>query len=205
MFHKRALFLLIASISLAFWTAPPASAQSAATGQVKTVLDKAMEIQTRADLQGPEHRKERSAQIRKLIGDNFLSSEMARASLDDQWDKLSGKQREQYQELFTGLFQDSYTRMVLNFLKQETVEYKGESPEGKFVKVRTVIMRTNEHIPVDYILEQKGQRWLIRDVIIDGVSIVDNYRNTFGRVIKTQSFDTLLQKMRIQKKAGEDI
>lgn len=202
---KKACFLLLVSVSLAFWTCAPLFAQSGATAQVKAVLDKAMEIQTQPDLQGTEHRKERSVQIRKLIGDNFLSSEMAKASLDDQWNKLSAKQREQYQELFTGLFQDSYTRMVLNFLKQETVEYKGESPEGKLVKVRTVIMRTNEHIPVDYTLEQKGQRWFIRDVVIDGVSIVDNYRSTFGRVIKTQSFDTLLQKMRIQKKAGEDI
>jgi phospholipid transport system substrate-binding protein len=95
--------------------------------------------------------------------------------------------------------------MVLNFLKRETVEYSGETPEGKGVKVGTVIMRTNEHIPVDYILEQKSQRWYIRDVIIDGVSIVDNYRDAFGKVIRSQSFDTLIQKMTIQKKAGEDI
>lgn len=202
MIFSRSLLLLCAFCFITLNST--AWAQSGATADVKAVLDKAMEIQTKPELQGTEFRKERSAQIRKLIADNFASGEMARESLKDHWDKLSAQQRSQYQELFTGLFQDSYTRMVLNFLKRETVEYPEETPEGKFVKVRTVIMRTNEHIPVDYILEKKGAKWLIRDVIIDGVSIVDNYRNTFGRVIRTQSFDTLLQKMRIQKKAGED-
>jgi phospholipid transport system substrate-binding protein len=201
---KKIWVLFIALCLGTLWAAAPLRADSGATAQVKSVLDKAMDIQTRSELQGSEHRKERSDMTRKVIADNFLAGEMAKESLHDHWERLSAKQREQYQELFTGLFQDSYTRMVLNFLKRETVEYPGESPEGKFVKVSTVIMRTNEHIPVDYVMEQKGPRWYIRDVIIDGVSIIENYRNTFGRVIQSQSFDVLMQKMRIQKKAGED-
>lgn len=207
MFRKKGwfLFLVFAVCATAFWTAAPVRAESGAMAQVKSVLDRAMEIQTDPALQGTEHRKERSVLVRKLIADSFLSSEMARDSVKDHWDKLSPRQRDQYRELFTGLFQDSYTRMVLNFLRQETVEYPGETPEGKQMKVRTIIMRTNEHIPVDYLLEQNSGRWFIRDVIIDEVSIVENYRNTFGRVIRTQSFDALLQKMRIQKKAGEDV
>ena len=180
-------------------------ADSGATAQVKAVLEKVMEIQTRAELEGTEHRKERSALIRKVMADNFAAREMAKETLGENWDKLSAKQREMYQDLFTGLFQDSYTRMVLNFLKRETVEYREEIPEGKDVKVGTVIMRTNEHIPVDYILQTKGQRWYIRDAIVDGVSIVENYRDAFGKVIRTQGFETLIQKMTIQKKAGEDI
>lgn len=205
MSRKTSWFLLFALCFLTLWAATPLKAESGATALVKSVLDKAMDIQTRPELQGSENRKERSAQTRKLIADNFLAGEMAKESLQDHWERLSAKQREQYQELFSGLFQDSYTRMVLNFLKRETVEYPEETPEGKSVKVRTVIMRTNEHIPVDYILDQKNGKWYIRDVIIDNVSIIENYRNTFGRVIKTQSFEVLMQKMRIQKKAGEDI
>jgi phospholipid transport system substrate-binding protein len=203
---KSVWFLFFALLFSTLWAATPLKAESGgATALVKSVLEKAMDIQTRPELQGTEHRKERSTQTRKLIADNFLSSEMAKESLQEYWEKLSTTQRQQYQELFSGLFQDSYTRMVLNFLKRETVEYPEETPEGKFVKVRTIIMRTNEHIPVDYILEQKNGRWLIRDVIIENVSVVENYRNTFGRVIRTQSFEVLMQRMRIQKKAGEDI
>ena len=93
----------------------------------------------------------------------------------------------------------------MDFLKRETIEYPGETPEGKYIKVRTVIMRTNEHIPVDYILERKGQKWMIRDVIIDGVSTVETYRNGFDGFLRNHSFDDLIQRMAIQKKAGEEL
>src|SRR5208337_412354 len=163
-----------------------------------------MEIQTKPELQGPEHRKERSTLIRKLISESFLTGEMARESLKDHWTKLSAKQRDQYQTLFTGVFVDSYSRRVLDFLKRETIEYPGETPEGIYIKVSTIIMRTNEHIPVGYILERKGRKWMIRDVIIDGVGTVETYRNGFGAFLRNNSFDALIQRMAIQKRAGDE-
>ena len=180
------------------------AASTSGSAAVKSVLDKAMDIQTRPDLQGEAHVKERTRLIRQVISENFAAEEMAKESLKDNWDKLSPTQRAEFQKLFTSLFQDSYTRMVLNFLQKETVEYRPESPENKGVKVPTTIMRANEHIPVDYHLIQKNGRWLIGDVDIDGVSIVENYRNTFRRVIQTSSFDNLLQKMRLQSQAIQE-
>ena len=175
-----------------------------ATAAVKSLLDQAMDIQTRPELQGEAHVKERARLIRQLISENFLAEEMARESLKENWDKLSSGQRSEFQKLFTGLFQDSYTRMVLNFLQREKVEYRQESQETKGAKVTTTIMRANEHIPVDYHLIRKSGRWLITDVDIDGVSIVGNYHSTFRRVIQTSSFDNLLQKMRLQSQAVQD-
>ena len=66
-------------------------------------------------------------------------------------------------------------------------------------------MRTNEHIPVDYILELKGQKWAIRDVIIDGVGTIETYQNSFDRFLRDHSFDTLIERMAIQKKVGEEL
>ncbi|SPF41996.1 Toluene tolerance family protein [Syntrophobacter sp. SbD1] len=201
----RVFFFLFACLSIVLAAAKPLRAQSDATAQVRSVLDKAMDIQTKPELQGPEHRKERAAQIRKLISDNFLSEEMAKESLAGYWEKLSAGQRQRYQSLFTGIFTDSYSVRVLDFLKRETIEYPGESPEGKYVKVRTIIMRTNEHIPVDYILENKGRKWMIRDVIIDSVSTVETYHNGFGSFLRNHPFDALIERMAIQKKAGEEL
>lgn len=178
---------------------PAVSESGSAT--VKLVLDKAMEIQTRQDLQGETNVKKRAQLIRQLIAENFAAEDMARESLKENWDKLSQAQRTEYQKLFTILFQDSYTRMVLNFLQKENVEYRPEAPANKGVTVPTTIMRANEHIPVDYHLLPKSGHWLITDVNIDGVSIVENYRNTFRRVVQTSSFDGLLQKMRLQSQA----
>jgi phospholipid transport system substrate-binding protein len=197
----RACFIISFALLLVLGGSDGASASASGTATVQTVLDKAMDIQTLPDLQGETNVKKRAQLIRQLIAENFGAEEMAKESLKENWDKLPSAQRAEYQKLFTTLFQDSYTRMVLNFLQKENVEYREETSEKTGVKVSTTIMRANEHIPVDYHLVQKSGRWLITDVHIDGVSIVENYRNTFRRVIQTSSFDSLLQKMRLQSQA----
>jgi phospholipid transport system substrate-binding protein len=178
---------------------------SGALAQVKSVLQRAMEIQTRPDLQGDENRRTRARLVRELISESFETEDMARDSLPGTWARTSSGQRSEYLRLFSALFQDSYTRMVLNFLQKETIEYPGESStKNKGVLVQTVIMRANEHIPVNYSMILKSGRWMIRDVEIDGVSIVENYKGSFARVIRSSSFEGLLERMRLQSRAISD-
>jgi phospholipid transport system substrate-binding protein len=199
------LFLILGICASLFWGVGSTQARAGEpTSAVKAVLDRAMEIQTRVDLSGEAKRPERVGLIRRLIADNFAFSEMARETIRKSWDHLGSQQRSEFQNLFSELFQDSYTRMVLNFLQQENIEYPGESVESTGMLVKTILMRANEHIPVDYHMVRKNGRWLIRDVDIDGVSVVENYRDTFHRVIATSSFDGLLKKMRLQSRAIQD-
>lgn len=196
--------LLCSVVLTVLFSALARSWAGSATLEVKVILDRAMEIQTRPDLQGPERRQQRAKAIRSLIAEHFLAREMARASLEGHWEGLSPQQQAEFQEVFTDLFQDSYTRMVLNFLKRETIEYPEEETKGQVIRVRTIIMRANEHIPVDYDLVLRDGRWFILDVVIDGVSIVGNYKNAFRRVILRQSFDDLMSKMRLQRRAIQE-
>ena len=174
------------------------------TDRVRDVLEKAMDIQTKPELQGDSGRPQRAKFIRALIAENFLTAQMAQESLGDKWQGLTPAQKKEFTDLFVRLFQDSYTRMVLNFLRRETIQYLGEGKEGSRTKVRTKIMRVNEHIPVDYILVEKGNRWFMVDLIIDGVSIVRNYQNKFRQIIAAKSLDYLINQMRIQCKAIEE-
>ena len=200
----RVLGLLIGIVFLGVFATTWVSSAESPTDRVRDVLEKAMDIQTKAELQGDSGRPQRAKLIRALIAENFLTAQMAQESLDDKWQALAPGQRNEFTDLFIRLFQDSYTRMVLNFLRRETVEYLGEGKEGSRTKVRTKIMRVNEHIPVDYILVEKDNRWFMVDVIIDGVSIVRNYQNKFRQVIAAQSLDYLMNQMRIQCKAIEE-
>ncbi len=200
---KKAVFWVF----LLIWTLFPCFSSQVraevggATSLVKNVLDRAMEIQTDPALEGDAHRQERARLIRQLMAENFLSETMARNALGNHWDSASLQQRNEFRDLFIVLFQDSYTRMVLNFLVQENIEYGRESQVGDVTRVQTAIMRVSEHIPVDYSLTQREGRWFIVDVEIDGVSIVDNYRNSFSRVIRGGSLNDLLERMRAQKRA----
>ena len=185
-------------LCLAVCRGAPSWGIESATANVQALLEQAMEIQTRPALQGPEQRGTRAQLIRQLIADHFLPVEMARATIKESWESLSQPQQHEFETLFIDLFQDSYTRMVLNYLHRETVAYQNEQPEGTGRRVWTSILRVNEHIPVEYSLVQKAGQWGIQDVTIDGVSIVGNYQNQFHKVILAQSFDVLLKKMRLQ-------
>ena len=199
------MMVVFASFLMTLWAAGPLRADSGAAAKVRSVLDKAMEIQTNSSLQGAEHRKERSTMTRKLIAQNFLSSEMAKESLQDYWDRLSAGQRERYRTLLTAIFIDSYTRQVVDFLKQEKIEYSGQTPADNVTKVKTVIMRTDEHIPVDYIMQRSGGQWMIRDVLIDGVGIVETYKSSFATFLASHPFNDLIKRMSIQKQANEGL
>ena len=65
----------------------------------------------------------------------------------------------------------------------------------------TTIVRPNENIPVTYLMHTAPQGWILYDVIVDGVSILHNYQTQFAQVIRTKSFDFLLNKMEEQRRA----
>jgi len=169
--------------------------------RIRSMLEEIMTIQTDPQLEGAEHREERRAAIQKIIGNNIDFDAMAQLALDRHWQRLSPAQRSEFKQIFRDLFQDSYSRLVLNFIKREKVLYPKEDVRKDSATVMTIIVRANDEITVDYELSNKGAAWLVDDVKVDGVSIAGNYRNAFDRVIKKESFNALLDRMRVQQKA----
>ena len=167
------------------------------TDYVRGILDQVMAIQNNPALAGPA----RAREIRRVIQKSFDFPLMAKNSLGPVYDRLNPAQRQDFVNTFGYLFQDSYTRMVLNFLKQETIKYHQERRENGQARVNTTIVRANETIPVDYLMRRQQSGWLLFDVNVDGVSILDNYKSQFALVIRSQSFESLLQKMKTQLRA----
>ncbi len=173
------------------------------TAQVRAMLEEVMAVQTDARLQGQEFRNQRRMAIKKIISQNFHFDSMTRDALGTYWEKLTEAERKEFKGLFQDLFLESYTKMVLDFLKKETILYNREEPGQGRALVKTMIARVNEEIPVDYSLTWVQGRWLVGDVAIDGVSILRNYRQSFARVIQRESYKSLLEKMRLQQRAIE--
>jgi phospholipid transport system substrate-binding protein len=143
----------------------------------------------------------RSQAIHRIIAANFDFDLMAKDSLGPAYDRLSGGQRQEFTRTFSYLFQDSYTRLVINFLKKENIQYNREVPEGGKARVDTAIVRTNENIPVTYLMRAAPQGWILYDVTVDGVSILQNYKTKFAETIRANSFEFLLKRMQEQRRA----
>ena len=204
MFRKRLLRLFFCSLAGIVFAGGAAGTATGPVDYVRSILDEVMAIQSNPDMEGPAHRNERKKLIEEVIAGNFAIEGMAEPALGDHWPKLDGRQRQEFIAVFRDLFQDSYTRMVLNFLRAENIAYAPPEDGGRESLVQTVIERPNENIPVNYRLERGQAGWRIRDVVIDGVSIVETYRSSFSRVIKTQSYQALLERLRLQQKAVQD-
>ncbi len=200
---RKILFLLLCGFCLSAVRLSPAAAESPAGSRVRAMLDQVMAIQTDPQLQGAESREQRRTAIKKIIGENFNFDAMAHQSLGPYWDKLKDSERSQFKAVFQDLFQESYTKLVLDFLRREKVLYNQEDVQPGRALIKTTLVRVNEEIPVDYSLTPAQGQWFVDDVTIDGVSIVRNYRHSFTRVIQTESYKSLLQKMRLQQQAIE--
>ena len=195
---KKPLWIWIINLALvAFWTAPPAALAAPPTAYVRGILEQVMGLQNDPALST----QARAQAIHKIIERNFDFPMMAKDSLGPTYERLSGGQRQEFTQTFGYLFQDSYTRLVLNFLKKENIQYGRELPEGEKARVDTAIVRTNENIPVTYLMHTAPQGWILYDVMVDGVSILQNYKTQFAQVIRTKSFDFLLNKMQEQRRA----
>ncbi len=193
--------ILFCAVSLGFHLIPGYAETPGA--QVRTMLEKVMAIQTHPNLQGPAFRDQRRAAIKKIISENFDFNAMARQALGQYGEKLNESEWAEFKTLFQELFQESYTKLVLDFLKREKILYTQEELREGQALIKTTIVRVNEEIPVDYSLTSVQGQWLVHDVTIDGVSIVRNYRQSFSRVIQRESFQSLLKKMRLQQQAIE--
>jgi phospholipid transport system substrate-binding protein len=160
-----------------------------------------MAIQTDPALAGEAHEAQRSRQIHQIIERSFDFPFMAQDALGGASGQAAGGQRQEFIQNFSYLFQDSYTRMVLKFLQKENITYKGEKLQGSKARVDTTIVRPNESIPVTYLVHQAGGGWLLYDVNVDGVSILENYRTQFAQAIRTKGFGFLLERMKTQRQA----
>lgn len=132
----------------------------------------------------------------KLIHGRFDFSEMTKRSLGSHWEVLSVREQKE--------FVGAYTQMLLRFFGRsvrsagdETIQYRREVQDGVLASVETkVVSAGGNNLPVDYMLHDIDGQWKVYDVVIDNISIVNNYRAQFERIIARSSVQDLLQKMK---------
>jgi phospholipid transport system substrate-binding protein len=122
---------------------------------------------------------------------------MAKLALGPYWGRLTPPQRTEFVSLFGNLFERSYNNLVLRFLPERQSTYGRESITQDRAVVQTTLadQTTNGQLPVEYRLIHKDQRWAVFDVIVDGVSLALNYQAQFEKIIRSSSYNTLLQKI----------
>ena len=174
------------------------AAAGAPTDAMKGTVDDVIRILSNPTLKDPSQRHRILQQVKQVVDRRFDYEEMAKRTLPN-WNQLSAPQRQEFVKLFSELLATSYAEKMAKY-SGEKVTFLGDRPEGEQAEVNTVLIRTNDRVPINYRLINKGN-WVVYDVVIDGVSLVNNYRSQFARVISESSYQELVK--RLQTKVDE--
>src|SRR5215471_7017508 len=145
--------------------------------------------------------QERQTQIRQAVLQRFGFEEMAQRSMAQHWRTLTPQQRQEFVELFTDLLQRSYMNRIANYKAgPQGVRYPKEDVNGDYAVVHTEIKVERDPQPatVDYHLQHKDGDWKAYDIVIEGVSLVNNYRTQFNTIIMKDSYAGLMKQMRLK-------
>jgi phospholipid transport system substrate-binding protein len=166
----------------------------APTETIRGMVDEVIRLLSDPAMNNPSQRRAIRQRVKAAVDRRFDYEEMAKRSLGSTWGRLSGSQRSEFVRLFSQLLEASYSDKLEHY-SGETVHYLGESQEGEYAEIRTVLVRRNDRIPMNYrLINQSG--WKIYDVVIEGVSLVSNYRSQFQQVISQSSYGELVKRLR---------
>jgi len=197
----KALALVTAALLLVW--APTESLAGPATDQVKGTVDQVIKILTDPTLKGEKKVQERRGKIRQVVLQRFGFTEMSKRALGRYWNERNPEERTEFVRLFTDLLERAYIDRVDGYTGEQVV-YLGESVDGDYSEVRSkIVTKRNQEIPITYRLQKASTNWEVYDVIVEGVSLVNNYRTQFSKIIRTSSYEQLVKKMQV-KREGEE-
>ena len=171
------------------------AAAGSATDAIKETVDQVFAVIDDESLTAQDKAKERLTLLEDIVARRFDFEEMGKRTLGSHWRTLNAGQQKEFVRLFQHFLSGTYAGSIDGYVGGH-VEYVKERRKGAFAEVQTKIVTKKLAVPVDYRLLQRSNTWRVYDVVIDGISLVKNYRGQFGRILKTDSFDTLLEKLR---------
>ncbi len=171
----------------------PNAATATPLGAVKSAIDKAMEVLGNQRMPIEQRRRD----LRQIAESNLDLARMARGAMGAHWDQLSPAERTQYVHLFAAFIETAYLDQIQDYVKLR-IDVSGEKlddPSHALV-FATVLQPGEPPMPITFVLEKKGARWMVYDVDVEHISMVENYRVQFDRVIREDGVKNLMSRLR---------
>jgi len=169
---------------------------------VRTAVDKAIQTLKDPKLQSQDKKKERIDRLREALNPIFDYEEMAKRALGAHWRRRTPAEQEEFVKLFRDFLERIYSDKV-DLYGGEKVRFGRELIDKDFAQVEsTIIKPKGEELAVIYKLRQLNGQWKVYDAVVENISIVNNYRSQFDRIISSSSYEELVK--RLQEKARQD-
>lgn len=183
---------------------PSTATAVTATEALKSSIEQVIRVLEDKELKKADWVMERRQQLQKIFNDRFSYEEMAKRSLGAHWNNLNETQKQQFVDLFRQLLARSYTGTIEGY-SGERIQYLSEHHEGDYAEVRTKLLSRKGEIPVNYRLLTKSGEWRVYDIVVDGISMISNYRAQFTKIIRASSYEDLVEKLQNKSEAFKPV
>ena len=168
---------------------------------VKGHVDKVLDVLRDPSLKGESAKKIKKEKIRFLSEKMFDYNELSRRTLGQNWNKFKTEQQQEFIELYKSILEGAYIDKIVSYTDEKIIFSKENPLSEKTVEVQTTVVTKKADIPISYRVIRKEGEWKVYDVIIEGVSLISNYRSQFTQILTNKSPEGLLDTLR--KKAGK--
>lgn len=165
-------------------------------GNVNGVLD----ILRDPKLKGEAGRKVKEQRIQAAAEKLFDFVELSKRTLGLNWNNFSAEQRKEFVRLFEGILKDAYVGKIMAYTNEQVNFAKEVSLSETTVEVESVVITKGSQVPINYRVIKKENEWRVYDVVIEGVSLISNYRTQFREILGNNPPEKLLEALR--KKVG---
>jgi len=173
----------------------PGAWAGAPTDQLREGVARVVKILRDPELKGLTKVNERSAAVNKVADEIFDFGETAKRALGQHWAQRTAAEREEFVRLFTALLQRTYISKVDQYNSEMT--FQDDVVDGNQAIVRTtLLLGKGSEMALDYRMHHPRDRWQVYDISIDGTSLVANYRSQFNKIVRTESYEGLVARLK---------
>ena len=190
----RIVFLITAVIVTGYWQGAFAVVRQGPMDQMKEAVDEILVIMRGEQFSQPETRESEKKRIVTILHQHFDFEEMSMRTLARYWKERSSEEKQYFVKLFTKLLENTYVDRVDTY-SGEVLVFTGEKIKGRYAEVQSNFVRNDLEVPVYYRLKNHDGSWKVYDVIIEGVSLIRNYRTQFQAILDRESYSDLVKKM----------
>jgi phospholipid transport system substrate-binding protein len=200
--EKKPVWVAMTAIVFAFWMSAVSAAAGLPTEQIRSTVDRALLVLKDPQLKPAAKTKERRDQLKQILFARFDFTEMAKRALAANWRRRTPKEQEEFVSLFTELLERAYADIIESY-SDEKIIYIGERLDGTYADVSSKVLTSKgEEYSINYRAHLVNGEWRVYDVIAENISVVNNFRSQFNRVIAKSSYEELVRRLREKAELG---
>ena len=191
---------IVFSLLIIFILSVPAYA-GAPTVAVDKTVKRVLDVLRDPKLKSPAAKEIKKEKLRVIYKDMFDEMEFSRRTLTRNWKKFTPDQRKEFVNLFEQVLERAYLDKILDYSNEKIIFYKEDILTDNQVEVQSKIVTASKEIPIFYRMILKDGTWKVYDVVVENVSLVQNYRTQFNEILADGTPEQLLQTLRKKVKA----